>query len=77
MTVAGVFAALMGILKAIPIFDSYFKQFVDFYFQKKIEEISTTSDIKKEKVRIQWGNFNNAKTIEEKAIQFSILNDLR
>jgi len=75
--VTSIIAVILAALKAFPILDQWGKAFVSLYLADKVKTINTEHITKNDKVHAQMLNLDKAVTIEEQAIQFSILNDIQ
>ena len=75
--ISSILAAIVAIFKAVPILDSYFKQLIELYYNKKFEDISQAAVTKEKKVAVAAKCLAEAKTDDEAAVLFSILNNIR
>lgn len=67
----------LGIVKAFGIADTYLQALVALYLKDKCEKIDSTSITREQKVALAMKNLTEAKTDEEAALYFSILNDVK
>jgi hypothetical protein len=75
-TIAGILGLIYSALKAIPIVDSWFIKFCDFYNQKEFAGIENRAIEKKVQVSLIIQKIKEAKTHDEKATLFAIFNKL-
>lgn len=76
MTVSSVFAAIYGIIKAVPILEGWVQQFLEYFVNKKVLEIENYHTGKSAKITVVLFNIKKAKTHAEKRILMSLLADI-
>lgn len=70
------FAAIYGIIKAVPIIDGWVQMFFEFFMTQKIKEIENYHTSKNSKISVILFNIKKAKTHEEKRVLMSLLADI-